>query len=101
MRICQSEMSHVFGNTYKEEDGEVSPNIISILPNVTKLLLVPHIFLLIQVRMMQAELIAFLIRQIRRKNRKVITLTHHLARFTEDVQGLVGQGIDYDPNDRI
>ena len=24
MRICQSEMSHVFGNTYKEEDGEVS-----------------------------------------------------------------------------
>ena len=25
MRICQSEMSHVFGNTYKEEDGEVSP----------------------------------------------------------------------------
>jgi len=75
MRICQSEMSHVFGNTYKEEDGEV--------------------------RMMQAELIAFLIRQIRRKNRKVITLTHHLARFTEDVQGLVGQGIDYDPNDRI
>lgn len=75
MRICQSEMSHVFGNNYKEEDGEV--------------------------RMMQAELIAFLIRQIRRKNRKVITLTHHLARFTEDVQGLVGQGIDYDPNDRI
>ena len=40
MRICQSEMSHVFGNTYKEEDGEVSPNIISILPSVTKLLLV-------------------------------------------------------------
>ena len=99
MRICQSEMSHVFGNTYKEEDGEVSPT--SVITKCYKLLLIPHIFLLIQVRMMQAELIAFLIRQIRRKNRKVITLTHHLARFTEDVQGLVGQGIDYDPNDRI
>lgn len=75
MRLCASEMAYVFGTTYKEEDSEV--------------------------RMMQAELIAFLIRQIRRKNRKVITLTHHLARFTEDVQGLVGQGIDYDTNDRI
>ena len=30
---------------------------------------------------MQAEMIAFLIRQIRRKNRKVVTLTHHLARL--------------------
>jgi len=75
IRVAQAEMMHVFGNNYKEEDTEV--------------------------RMMQAELIAFLIRQIRRKNRKVVTLTHHLARFTEDVQGLVGQGIDYDPNDRI
>jgi len=75
IRVAQAEMMHVFGNNYKEEDKEV--------------------------RMMQAELIAFLIRQIRRKNRKVVTLTHHLARFTEDVQGLVGQGIDYDPNDRI
>jgi len=75
LRTAQSEMIHVFGNNYKEEDTEV--------------------------RMMQAEMIAFLIRQIRRKNRKVVTLTHHLARFTDDVQGLLGRGIDYDPNDRI
>jgi len=64
-----SEMTHVFGNDWKEEDT--------------------------QVRMMQAELIAFLIRQVKRKNRKVVTLTHHLARFTDDVQGLVSQGIEY------
>jgi len=64
-----SEMTHVFGNDWKEEDT--------------------------QVRMMQAELIAFLIRQIKRKNRKVVTLTHHLARFTDDVQGLVAQGIEF------
>jgi len=64
-----SEMTHVFGNDWKEEDT--------------------------QVRMMQAELIAFLIRQIKRKNRKVVTLTHHLARYTDDVVGMVAQGIEY------
>jgi len=71
IRIEQSERMHIFGNTSKEEDDEV--------------------------RLMEAEVIAFLIRQIRRKNRKVLTMTHHLARFTQDVQGIM----DNDPNDRI
>ena len=35
MRLCASEMAHVFGTTYKEEDSEVSARSSEISTTVT------------------------------------------------------------------
>ena len=60
IRQAEGEMSHLFGNSYKEEDSSL--------------------------RQMQAELIDFLGRQVMRKNRKIVTLTCHLAGSLIDLQ---------------
>ena len=54
-------MMYLFGDSWKEEDDNV--------------------------RVMQAEMISFLITQIRRKNRKIVNLYSLLAEFTPDVEG--------------
>lgn len=66
-RLCDRQ-AYIFGRTWKEEDKYV--------------------------RIMQAEMISFFVTQLKRKNRKIVTLAAHLARFTDDVQGLVGRPIE-------
>jgi len=73
IRQAEGEMSHLFGNSYKEEDSSL--------------------------RQMQAELIDFLGRQVMRKNRKIVTLTCHLAEFTKDYPVLID--IEFQTQDRI
>ena len=58
----------VFGRTWREEDKYV--------------------------RILQAELISFFITQIKRKNRKIQTLSSHLARFTNDFSFLREIGLE-------